>query len=125
MNKGVHVASLILILALIPLRAGAVTGERIPVVPYPQQVEMGEGALAISGPSLTLRISGIQGNSESDHPRTALGCFFDQVWNGTGPVRKKGTGYVDRPAGSDDQLMEVARKKGIVPGTDLGRKATS
>jgi len=93
---------------------------RIPVVPYPQEVLQGKDYFSPSGSSFSLRISGIEGNTStiiSDQLTTAFLKRFQMELN-SGDQRNP-TIWIGLP-GADQQLDALVKKKDLEPGPDLG-----
>jgi hexosaminidase len=111
---------LIILLAAIFQQAGA--QNRIPVVPYPQEVILGKGPFSPSGSSMSLRISGLEGNTVQIIEEQLSTTFSDrgdieiQVGDDKSPDI-----WVGIPS-ADNSLLELVRKKGIEPGSELGEE---
>ncbi len=96
--------------------------ERVTVVPYPQEVQMGNASYDPPGSGVSLRISGLHGNLVSlleEQIREAYSGRYDAMISTTG----------DQPAGiwigiprKDEALMALSRKKGMVPDVALGEE---
>lgn len=95
---------------------------RIPVVPYPQEVSQGRGSYAPAGRELVLRISGMEGESVE-----IIKQQLDEVYSrryASGVLAGKGSApdiWIGLPS-ADEELMELARKKDLVPGEELGEE---
>lgn len=94
--------------------------ERITVVPYPQEVDIAGGKYAPAGTSLSLRISGIEGVTV-DIIEEQLREIYQERFDAhlTGGDAERADIWIGIPS-EDGALMDMARKKGLVPGQELG-----
>ena len=110
----------IILMAAIFQQAGA--QNRIPVVPYPQEVIIGKGWFSPSGSSLSLRITELEDNTRKIIEEQLSGAFSDrddieiQEGDDNSPDI-----WVGIPS-ADNSLLELVRKKGIEPGSELGEE---
>ena len=112
-----HTVTLAILLFAVTI---AEAGDRVPVVPYPQEVVYGKGHYSPSGSGISLRLSGLDGNGDGIMVEQ-LSMAFEERYR-LQLTLKEGS----RPdvwiglAGTDSQLNELVRKKGIEPGSELG-----
>lgn len=96
--------------------------DRIPVVPYPQQVTLENGFYEVPRAGLTLRISGVE-----EATREVITGQLEESFGlryGVEPmvsVRRDPAIWIGIPA-SDERLADLAAKKGITPGRELGEE---
>ncbi|MEN8227675.1 MAG: glycoside hydrolase family 20 zincin-like fold domain-containing protein [Bacteroidota bacterium] len=119
-----YLLSLIVFLVIMGafVTAGVAQENRIPLVPYPQEVLHGKGCFSTSGSSLSLRLSGIEGNTGR--------IIFDQLARSFS--KKYQTELIHSESrnptiwigltGSDKQLDALAQKRGLKPGPELGNE---
>ncbi len=121
-RKEMNIGLVVLMLLFVSVYGQAADGERIPVVPYPQKVVFGKGYFSVSGQPVSLRLSGLEGNSAEIIKQQLSLSFLEKY--GAELIH----GDVDRPtiwiglASSDEQLLVQARKKNILPDTKLGEE---
>ena len=120
MRKGSVSTAIWLFMMFIPAFGVAVSGDRIPVVPYPQEVKIGNGHFTPSGPVISLQISGFEGNTASiiaDQLSSAFAVRYDMEL-ATGD-QKNPVIWIGLPD-ADPRLLDITGKKGIFPGSGLG-----
>ena len=121
MNKYLKCSSLFTALFLLLIGSlFSLNGQnQVPVLPYPQEVSLGKGSYEPSRASMKLRISGMEGPTVKDMEEQLAGMFRDRY--GLEPESGDGKAqiWIGIP-GEDAELMELARKKGLVPGEELG-----
>ena len=95
---------------------------RIPVVPYPQEVTFGKDWFSPSGSSLSLRTAGLEGNTLKIIEEQLSAAISDryQMELAAGDDKSPDI-WVGLPS-EDNRLLELARRKGMVPGSDLGEE---
>ena len=94
--------------------------EGVSVVPYPQEVSLDKGVYKPSGASISLRISGLEGETPGIILEQLTTVYRDRY----GLSLSSGNGdradvWIGIPS-EDSELMELARKKALVPGEELG-----
>jgi len=97
-------------------------GERIPVIPYPQEVVFAKGFFSPAGGLLSLRMSGMEGNSAiiiREQLSEAFSVKYGVELEAGDEARP--TLWIGLPS-ANEALMAIAEKKGIVPGPDLGKE---
>jgi len=96
--------------------------DRVPVVPYPQEVIIEKGYFVPPGSALSLRMSGIEGSVGEIIREQLTDAFFERF--GVDVVSgndKKPVVWVGIP-GSNNRLFSLCQDKGIYPGADLGEE---
>ena len=119
-KKDFNAGCMVLILLFVSGYGLAAEGERVPVVPYPQEVVFQKGYFSVSGQAVSLRLSGLEGHS-AEIIREQLSMAFSEKY-GTGLTLED----TDRPTlwigltSADEQLLALAGKKKILPDSKLG-----
>jgi len=114
------IAALVWLTGSVMLHASAEQG--ITIVPYPREVTLGEGAHVPDGDKIDLRISGMPGVT-ADIMAGQLARAYDRRFGKEterGDARRPDI-WIGIPA-EDEDLMELARKEGMVPDADLGQE---
>lgn len=94
--------------------------ERITVVPYPQEVVVTGGTYRPSGSSLSLRISGMEGKTVAIIKEQLREIYLERYGADlAGCEMERADIWIGIPS-KDGALMELARKRGMVPGQELG-----
>lgn len=98
------------------------TATRIPVVPYPREVQMDEGCFFMAETPLSLLLSGIEG-STAEIIRNQLSDELETGYEKELQTRGEGdpTLWIGLPE-RDERLKAIAKKKGILPGPELGKE---
>ncbi len=96
--------------------------ERVTVVPYPQELSSSDGDYVPVGETLTLRISGMEGATLAIMEKQ-LREAYQERYSLQLITAKEGKAdiWIGIPS-EDGELMELAQKKGMVPGEELGRE---
>lgn len=100
----------------------ALRERRIPVVPYPQEVAQGSGSFAPDGPVLSVRLSGVEETTAFIIGGQLSAAFSERYRVEVEESGRNSPHLWIGIAGSDDRLLELARKKGMVPGPELGEE---
>ncbi|MFO7668589.1 MAG: beta-N-acetylhexosaminidase [Bacteroidales bacterium] len=94
----------------------------VTVVPYPQEVTLEKGSYGVGASDVTLRFSGVEGNTVGIMTGQLREAYAERFGAGVIVSGEKNPAiWIGIPA-SDEAFMEVARKKGMVPGEALGRE---
>ncbi len=94
--------------------------EPVSVVPYPQEVSLEKGSYSPAGSEVALRISGVEGNTVEIMREQLQEAYEERFGAGVVLSEEKAPGIWIGIPSLDEALMEVARKKGIVPTEALG-----
>ena len=110
--------------ALLLLLAGSCQSlnaqDQLPLVPYPQELELGNGAY-VPASGLTLRISGMEGPTARIMAEQLEEIYRDRFTADLETDGEKPHIWIGIPA-EDTELMELAIKKKLVPGEELGEE---
>ncbi|MGM0473300.1 MAG: beta-N-acetylhexosaminidase [Bacteroidota bacterium] len=110
-------------LLLLFLNVGeAMPGDRIPVVPYPQEVEVETGHFGCRGESLTLHLAGVGEETAGLITGQLTGAFHAR--NGSeliGGPPGNATILIGIPS-NDRSLRRLTGREGIIPGDELGEE---
>ncbi len=96
--------------------------DRIPVVPYPQQVTMGSGFYSPPGDEVSLRLSGMEA-AGAGIITGQLATHFDERFQAalTATSNRNPGIWIGLPS-EDPDLEKAARKEGLVPDAELGEE---
>jgi len=99
-----------------------VAQNRVPVVPYPQEVVMGRGHYVPSETVLSLRITGFTENTRKIVEDQLYNAYYGRYHEDPFLEHKEDPDiWVGLPS-ADKELYEIARKKGILPTSELGEE---
>jgi hypothetical protein len=94
--------------------------QQLPLVPYPQELEIGNGTYAPPS-SLKLRISGMEGPTVQVMEEQLESIYSERYSANLESAEGKPHIWIGIPV-EDSELMELARKKDLVPGQELGKE---
>ncbi len=116
-------------IALLFSMAMGVVAQKLPlmpdpvtVVPYPQVVLLEMGYYDVKRTEVSLRISGMEGRTVEIMQEQLGAAFKERFGAGLVLSEEKGPGIWIGIPSMDEELMDLARKKDLVPGEELGEE---
>jgi len=92
----------------------------VPVVPFPQDVLLEMGSYAVRGTEVSLRFSGLEGNTVEIMREHIAEAYEERFGVGVHVSDEKSPGIWIGIPSKDEDLMKLALKKDMLPGEELG-----
>ena len=96
--------------------------EPVTVVPYPRDVILEKGSYAVRGTEVSLRFSGLEGNTVEIMREQLMEAYRERFGITLVEEDSKAPGIWIGIPSRDEELRELALKKGMMPGGELGRE---